>query len=375
MSKKLSIKGGASSHLRPCLLRNSDKHNFREGSHFTNENIVTSLSYLNSYWRDPSVPNLAQFDRLIREDYKATHGRRLAVKGRKRPSPIKESVTVLPNGSPDIDKVHLSLVKRLEKKYGVRCLRWAIHRDEYFDRKGTFNYHAHEVWAFYDLDNHRYITLSRADLCQWQDIVAEETGMPRGRSARETGRKWLSHNEYKISEQEKEMEENQKAIYELEQNIKAMETSLQSLNEKQFTFLAEAYRFTLKVRRMISEIFKEYGIRGYVKGFYEEKKQKGQRFRIIDIGQNENGEKTHFLCALFEDGRMYLSVASDWIRIEPIHELAFIQKMARRVYLQQCAFSPEKDTSERITIKAANMKIQRYRQRNPRPKSKTGLSI
>lgn len=196
-----SKKGGASSHLRPCKVAYCDKHNERLDKNPSNSNIRLEFSENNSVWKAPDVPNLVTLDRQIRKDYFQAHGRHMPERGPSKASPIKESVTLMPNGSKETDEIQRRIVNRIEMEFGIRCIRMFNHRDEYCDETGEFNWHGHEVWDMYDHENHRMVALTRDNCRKWQDIVAQETGMPRGNPAYETRRKWLTANEYKIKKQ------------------------------------------------------------------------------------------------------------------------------------------------------------------------------
>lgn len=218
-SKIQSMKGGASSHLRPCKVAYCDKHNTREDETPSNKNIRPEFSQKNTSWADPNVQNLVTLDRQIRKDYFKNHGRNLPARGPSKASPIKESVTLMPNGSRQTDEIEKRIVTRIERAFGIRCLRWLNHRDEYCEETGTFNWHCHEVWDMYDYSRHRIVQLSRQDLRKWQDIVAEETGMPRGIPSYETGRKWLAANDYKLEMQLEEIEKMEREIKEKEEEL------------------------------------------------------------------------------------------------------------------------------------------------------------
>jgi hypothetical protein len=213
------MKGGASSHLRPCKVAYCDKHNTREDETPSNKNIRPEFSQKNTSWADPNVQNLVALDRQIRKDYFKNHGRNLPARGPSKASPIKESVTLMPNGSRQTDEIEKRIVARIERAFGIRCLRCFIHRDEYCEETGTFNWHCHEVWDMYDYSRHRIVQLSRKDLRKWQDIVAEETGMPRGIPSYETGRKWLAANDYKLEMLLEEIEKKEKEIMEKEEEL------------------------------------------------------------------------------------------------------------------------------------------------------------
>ena len=147
-------------------------------------------------------------------------------RGPSKASPLKESVTLMPDGSKKTDEIQRMIVERIEKEFGIRCVRMYNHRDEYCEETGEYNWHGHEVWDMYDHKKHRMVTLSRADCRKWQDIVAEETGMPRGNPAYETRRKWLSANEYKIKKQNESIDEKKAEIETLQNQIREKEEEL-----------------------------------------------------------------------------------------------------------------------------------------------------
>jgi hypothetical protein len=225
-AKMNSKKGGASSHLRPCKTAYCDKHNERKDKNPSNSNIRPEFSKNNSVWKADDVPNLVTLDRQIRKDYYEAHGRHMPDRGPSKASPLKESVTLMPDGSKKTDEIQRMIVERIEKEFGIRCVRMYNHRDEYCEETGEYNWHGHEVWDMYDHKKHRMVTLSRADCRKWQDIVAEETGMPRGNPAYETRRKWLSANEYKIKKQNESIDEKKAEIETLQNQIREKEEEL-----------------------------------------------------------------------------------------------------------------------------------------------------
>ena len=229
-----SKKGGASSHLRPCKCSYCDKHNERKDNNPSNSNIRPEFSQNNSIWKDPEVPNLVTLDRQIRKDYYEAHGRHLPERGPSKASPLKESVTLMPNGNKETDQTQQRIVNRIEKEFGIRCIRMYNHRDEYCEETGEYNWHGHEVWDMYDHKNHRMVALTRADCRKWQDIVAEETGMPRGNPAYETRRKWLSANEYKIKKQNESIDEKKAEIETLQNQIGEKEEELAKMAKNPF---------------------------------------------------------------------------------------------------------------------------------------------
>lgn len=230
-SKKTSMKGGASSHLRPCKVAYCDKHNERLDENPSNKNIRPEFMENNRLWKALDVPNLVTLDRQIRKDYYIAHGRHLPERGSSKASPLKESVTLMPNGSIETDEIQRRIVNRIEKEFGIRCIRRYNHRDEFCNETGEFNWHGHEVWDMYDHKNHCMIKLSRADCRKWQDIVAEETGMPRGIPAYETRRKWLDANYYKIMKQEEDLQQKREEMNKLDERLRQQKEEEQARGE------------------------------------------------------------------------------------------------------------------------------------------------
>lgn len=231
-AKLNSKKGGASSHLRPCKTAYCDKHNERKDKNPTNSNIRPEFSENNSVWKDPDVPNLVTLDRQIRKDYCEAHGRNMPERGPSKASPLKESVTLMPHGGKETDEIQRRIVNRIENEFPVHCIRMYNHRDEYCDETGQFNWHGHEVWDMYDHENHRMVALTRADLRKWQDIVAEETGMPRGNPAYETRRKWLTANEYKITKQNESIMKKEAELKEMNAKVEQKTAEVEALKNQ-----------------------------------------------------------------------------------------------------------------------------------------------
>lgn len=231
-AKMNSKKGGASSHLRPCKAAYCDKHNERKDKNPSNSNIRPEFSKNNSVWKADDVPNLVTLDRQIRKDYYEAHGRHMPDRGPSKASPLKESVTLMPDGSKKTDEIQRMIVERIEKEFGIRCVRMYNHRDEYCEETGEYNWHGHEVWDMYDHKKHRMVTLSRADCRKWQDIVAEETGMPRGNPAYETRRKWLSANEYKIKKQNESIAKKEAELKEMNAKVEQKTAEVEALKNQ-----------------------------------------------------------------------------------------------------------------------------------------------
>jgi hypothetical protein len=233
MSKKSSIKGGACCNTKACNLGYSDAHNLRlSNCNLTpnpNINIHTELSSNNTIWIDDQVPNLRNLDKSIRKDYAnverykeypkgsgkmVPYYRELPSKGKTAASPIKESILLLPNNEKKCDEMVKDFIKNCENKFGVKCVRFAVHRDEKYTNPDTgetrFNCHAHIVWNFYNYQTHDIYKMSKDDMRLMNDWASECTGMQRGRDARLTGAEHLSVVEFKNKQERERSERLQK---------------------------------------------------------------------------------------------------------------------------------------------------------------------
>lgn len=118
---------------------------------------------------------------------------------------IEAAVNIKPNTTmEDLKK----LQAHIEKEFGFKGLQIAIHRDEghYEDGKFVTNQHAH--MSFFTLNREtgrqmfRREHITKEKLSQLQDKTAELLVMDRGQKAELTGRKRLSHKDYKQSKKQ-----------------------------------------------------------------------------------------------------------------------------------------------------------------------------
>ena len=357
---KLSVQGGASSHLRPCIIGKSDAHNFRLDPNPTNQNIQPSLSHLNTTWADSSVPDLVEYDKKIRDDFFRANGRHMASRGRSKASPIKESVTNLPDGSMATTEMQKRYIKRIEEKFGVHCIRAAIHRDEYFERGGTFNNHGHEVWDFYDPLKHRMIRLTRADCRMWQDIVHEETKMPRGTPAYETRRRWYPPYEYKIRQQLEDLANNEKKLEEIKQNLAQAQAEQDSLDKqikqgqafKEFMtknsvdFIQKLKKMHKYCRRTVNETLKEAGLPGQSLAFFT-LTISGIEYRNLVIIYEESGTLRRYGLSINTEKRhIVIHDQNAFLPIEtPMSGLDRIMAMDSTLFATICEFN---DTNKKF---------------------------
>jgi hypothetical protein len=232
--KSQSIKGAACSNTRACNVGYSDSHNLRQSptseiSTNPNTNIYTELIEENTTWIDPSVPNLRALDKSIRQDYAQTprykeypkgsgqmveYFREMPSKGKTASSPLKETILLLPHNGKKTDEMVKNFIARCEKEFGVKCVRFFVHRDEQYTNPDTgethINNHAHIVWNFYNYQKHEINKLGKEQMRLMNDWASEYTGMQRGRDARQTGAEHLSVIEYKNKKEQERTERLQK---------------------------------------------------------------------------------------------------------------------------------------------------------------------
>lgn len=241
--KSQSIKGAACSNTRACNVGYSDSHNLRQSptseiSTNPNTNIYTELIEENTTWIDPSVPNLRTLDKSIRQDYAQTprykeypkgsgqmveYFREMPSKGKTASSPLKETILLLPHNGKKTDEMVQNFIARCEKEFGVKCVRFFVHRDEKYTNPDTgethINNHAHIVWNFYNYQKHEINKLGKEQMRLMNDWASEYTGMQRGRDARQTGAEHLSVVEYKNKQEQERTERLQKQKNKVKEKI------------------------------------------------------------------------------------------------------------------------------------------------------------
>lgn len=235
---------GACANFKACNLSRSDAHNLRIGRN-TNPNIDSSLTHLNISWLAPAISDLRSYEKQIRADYasyprkKKINGkdviyfRPLPKKGRTKASPIMELILLLPQDNPKKEDIVKQFIQRIETEYGLRCIRYFIHLDEYFKDPDLhsirFNYHAHIVWDTYNWKAHRIIHLHKPELRKIQDIATSITGMPRGTDARLTKKHHLDPPAYKVKMERERAERLERENNERERILKEREADIEKV--------------------------------------------------------------------------------------------------------------------------------------------------
>ena len=145
-----------------------------------------------------------------RESLKATYDRKMELRsGRARATPgytpLFEGVLNLPRPEGNLDEykhnvaeIVKTFASRYEQMTGHKVLRADIHLDEGHikDDIVIYNAHAHIV-IDRTMDNGRTVQIPKGMFPKLQDLAAEVSGLERGRSAKETGLRHLSHQRYR----------------------------------------------------------------------------------------------------------------------------------------------------------------------------------
>ena len=216
--QKIRDNGAKSSiNFQKANMKVAPFHNAREA--FTPQSSHAELASKNecSCSALAAIKKIQKWDSQADVNYAKTHG------GRR--SPVKETSKVW-EAVVNLRENHTmkdvrKLVKKLEEKTGYKAAQIAIHRDEgHTNDDGDFiqNIHAHIL--FYARDPKTGLSLSTKHYGQTeffeeiQDLVADELGMERGRSARETGAKHENMHSYKARKQAERAERAQNKEWE-----------------------------------------------------------------------------------------------------------------------------------------------------------------
>lgn len=145
-----------------------------------------------------------------RESLKATYDRKMELRsGRARATPgytpLFEGVLNLPRPEVNLDEYKRNVAEivktfagRYEQMTGHKVLRADIHLDEGHIKDGVVIYNAHaHIVIDRTMDNGRTVQIPKGMFPKLQDLAAEVTGLERGRSAKETGLRHLSHQRYR----------------------------------------------------------------------------------------------------------------------------------------------------------------------------------
>jgi|AntDeeMinimDraft_4_1070355.scaffolds.fasta_scaffold05522_2 hypothetical protein len=155
--------------------------------------VESAFSSNNENWKSHSIQEM---EREVKRYCKETSGRKL----QKNAEPIREAVVNLNqhHSMGDLKK----LANNLEEK-GMKCFQIHIHRDEgrWVNDEFKFNYHAHMVFRWQDMETGKTLRLNKADLSQIQTLVADTLGMERGDFKENSNRERLEAVEYKVQQE------------------------------------------------------------------------------------------------------------------------------------------------------------------------------
>ena len=220
----------------------STSHAFAHNDRTSKVTYTITGSEQNEYDRT-AVEAQAYYTQLRQEateNYKNRTGQKLQTAEEK----LRWTAVVNLNAGHTLEHVK-NLTAELEKKYGWQPLQIAIHKDEGHitaDGKKERNLHAH--LEFFMLDKSGLYRFKKKDfrlkdMEMLQTFVAQQLGMDRGVSKKESGRERLEHREYKAVKQA-EQATQQQAQTQIEQAKKQLERSTQETAELKQEF--EAFR-------------------------------------------------------------------------------------------------------------------------------------
>lgn len=225
----IGSKQGACSSNTQTAKANCLKHNRREQ---VPGYVNPSLSHLNRIvFEDDLIRGRKSITPLVNKAEKL-YTEKVGQKVQKSFAPFRESCLVV---KPDTtDKQLMQFVKDAERLTGWKCIGVYMHLDEghshskYIegDDQWHANAHAHVLWSCQDQTTGKILRPTRDYYRKMQDLLAAATGMERGNSAIETGKKHRASAE----EREYRREERARVLAEREaknKHLKAENVALQ----------------------------------------------------------------------------------------------------------------------------------------------------
>lgn len=182
----------ASINFKPIKAQ-SEQHNDRTQNL---DYVESEFSVNNENWKSHSIQDM---EREIKKYCKEKSGRKL----QKNATPIREAVVNL-NQHHSMDDLK-KLAGRLQEEKGMKCFQIHIHRDEgrWENDEFKFNYHAHMVFRWQDMETGKTLRLNKMDMSQIQTLVSDQLGMERGEFKENSNRERLEAVEYKVQQEEK----------------------------------------------------------------------------------------------------------------------------------------------------------------------------
>lgn len=201
--------------------------------------VESEFSVNNENWKSHSIQEM---EREIKKYCKEKSGRKL----QKNATPIREAVVNL-NEHHSMDDLK-KLAGRLQEEKGMKCFQIHIHRDEgrWENDEFKFNYHAHMVFRWQDMETGKTLRLNKADLSQTQTLVAETLGMERGDFKENSNRERLEAVEYKVQQETIKQKTLQEQNDSLEQKKNEVRARIARLEEEGATDAPESTETALK---------------------------------------------------------------------------------------------------------------------------------
>ena len=165
-------------------------------------------------------------------------------------SPLREGVAIVEENTTmdDLKK----FTDTVQERWGMRAIQIHIHRDEghYEDSEEKTgwkpNYHAHIVWDWINPFTGKSYKLSKADMSEMQDLLAEILKMQRGQKKSETGIEHLDRNDFIKKKQEAK---NQA----LKEETSLLESSLKSVSQALFLKEEDLFIHELATDPLVNE--------------------------------------------------------------------------------------------------------------------------
>lgn len=208
---------------------------FSSASHANNATLHNERATTPDYLVQPKRDNFHEMrtkPKQLMNEIDA-NSKRLGRKLNARAKPLREAVILLDDHH-SIDDVN-SCIDTLENELNMRPLWVAIHEDEGHPDKETgevvYNRHVHFGYTNYDTENHRCHHMDKTVMTKAQNIVADQLGMERGRSKKETGAVGLDHKTFRAVAR-KQSESRQQTIDQANRQAKELADENKRLREK-----------------------------------------------------------------------------------------------------------------------------------------------
>lgn len=252
--------GKTGGHWKPCNVGSVEAHNERQRDYLEsikkaglNLYFFPQLSNNNSHWVSSherySDKTVAEVFDEMKKLYQQKTGQppQLGEKTKKSKktgreykcagwSPIREMCVPI---KADTQIEDFDFLRKWAAKYGIEIMRIDLHKDEGYHDKETgeykMNYHAHVVASFIDWETGKTVKAGKEAMSEMQTILAISLGMERGERKADTGKRYLTHQEYRgmmeeIGEKKKLLQEADEKLNHFNATIKRAETKLKGLN-------------------------------------------------------------------------------------------------------------------------------------------------